>query len=119
MVRNSRESVLARLQEWAYFEPLAVAFTEVPANVKRFYWQRRRWAGGMIEALKIIKPWQQPIKYLSGINLVMPYLDIVYTFCWIPGLVLPLAMIQNYILYNYQKDMSRSCSRLTACESKF
>lgn len=185
MVRNSRESVLARLQEWdyflgiasikrmqglyqgtlvaqgafslydtetiksvggwpdaigedivltwnmlkqnyrVYFEPLAVAFTEVPANVKHFYRQRSRWARGMIEALKIIKPWQQPmkyIKYLSGINLVMPYLDIVYTFCWIPGLVLalfgyywiigpmtllvlPLAMMQNYILYNYQRGV--------------
>jgi poly-beta-1,6-N-acetyl-D-glucosamine synthase len=185
MVRNSRESVLARLQEWdyflgiasikrmqglyqgtlvaqgafslydtetiksvggwpdaigedivltwnmlkqnnrVYFEPLAVAFTEVPANVKHFYRQRSRWARGMIEALKIIKPWQQPmkyIKYLAGINLVMPYLDIVYTFCWIPGLVLalfgfywiigpmtllvlPLAMMQNYILYNYQKGV--------------
>jgi poly-beta-1,6-N-acetyl-D-glucosamine synthase len=185
MVRNSRESVLARLQEWdyflgiasikrmqglyqgtlvaqgafslydtetiksvggwpdaigedivltwnmlkqnnrVYFEPLAVAFTEVPANVKHFYRQRSRWARGMIEALKIIKPWQQPmkyIKYLSGINLVMPYLDIVYTFCWIPGLVLalfgiywiigpmtllvlPLAIMQNYILYSYQKGV--------------
>ncbi|HSN58043.1 MAG TPA: glycosyltransferase, partial [Clostridiaceae bacterium] len=185
MVRNSRESVLARLQEWdyflgiasikrmqglyqgtlvaqgafslydtetiksvggwpdaigedivltwnmlkqnnrIYFEPLAVAFTEVPANVKHFCRQRSRWARGMIEALKMIKPWQQPIKYikyLSGINLVMPYLDIVYTFCWIPGLVLalfgcywiigpmtllvlPLAMMQNYILYNYQKGV--------------
>jgi biofilm PGA synthesis N-glycosyltransferase PgaC len=185
MVRNSRESILARLQEWdyflgiasikrmqglyqgtlvaqgafslydtktiksvggwpdaigedivltwnmlkqnnrVYFEPLAVAFTEVPANVKHFYRQRNRWARGMIEALKIIKPWQQPmkyIKYLSGINLVMPYLDIVYTFCWIPGLVLalfgcywiigpmtllvlPLAIMQNYILYSYQKGV--------------
>jgi biofilm PGA synthesis N-glycosyltransferase PgaC len=185
MVRNSRESILARLQEWdyflgiasikrmqglyqgtlvaqgafslydtktiksvggwpdaigedivltwnmlkqnnrVYFEPLAVAFTEVPANVKHFYRQRSRWARGMIEALKIIKPWQQPmkyIKYLSGINLVMPYLDIVYTFCWIPGLVLalfgcywiigpmtllvlPLAIMQNYILYSYQKGV--------------
>lgn len=106
-----------------YFEPLAVAFTEVPASFKHFFRQRSRWARGMIEALKIIKPWQHPvkyIKYLTGINLIMPYLDVVYTFCWIPGLVLamfgifwvigpmtllvlPLAMIQNYILYQYQR----------------
>ena len=81
----------------------------------------------MIEALKLIKPWQHPvkyIKYLTGINLIMPYLDLVYTFCWIPGLVLamfgifwiigpmtllvlPLALIQNYILYSYQKNVFR------------
>lgn len=187
LVRNSRESLLARLQEWdyflgiasikrmqglyqgtlvaqgafslyktqliqdaggwpdaigedivltwnllknngkVYFEPLAVAFTEVPSTFKHFFRQRSRWARGMIEALKIIKPWQHPIKYikyLTGINLIMPYLDVVYTFCWIPGLVLamfgifwiigpmtllvlPLALIQNYILYHYQKRVFR------------
>lgn len=110
-----------------YFEPLAVAFTEVPSKFKHFYRQRSRWARGMIEALKIIKPWQHPvkyIKYLTGINLIMPYLDVVYTFCWIPGLVLamfgifwvigpmtllvlPLALVQNYILYSYQKRVFR------------
>lgn len=79
----------------------------------------------MIEGLKAVKPWEQPIKYiriLTGINLLMPYLDIVYTFAWIPGLVLaffgffwiigpmtllvlPLALLQNYILYVYQKKV--------------
>ncbi|NLK00332.1 MAG: glycosyltransferase family 2 protein [Clostridia bacterium] len=112
-----------------YFEPLAVAFTEAPATLKQFIRQRNRWARGMIEALKITKPWHQPIKYvryLTGINLVMPYLDVVYTFCWIPGLilalffgkfwvvgpmtlfVLPLALLQNYILYNYQRKVFKS-----------
>jgi len=110
-----------------YFEPLAVAFTEVPTKFRHFFRQRSRWARGMIEALKLVKPWQHPIsyvRYLTGINLVMPYLDIVYTFCWIPGLilamfgifwiigpmtilVLPLALIQNYILYSYQKHVFR------------
>lgn len=187
LVRNSRENLLARLQEWdyflgiasikrmqglyqgtlvaqgafslyktdavreaggwpdaigedivltwnllknngkVYFEPLAVAFTEVPAKFRHFFRQRSRWARGMIEALKLIKPWQHPvkyIKYLTGVNLLMPYLDLVYTFCWIPGLVLamfgifwiigpmtllvlPLALLQNYILYRYQKGVFR------------
>lgn len=40
-----------------YFEPLAVAFTEVPATFIHLCRQRSRWARGMIEALKIIKPW--------------------------------------------------------------
>ncbi|GFN33085.1 glycosyltransferase family 2 protein [Paenibacillus xylaniclasticus] len=111
-----------------YFEPLSVAFTDVPNTLKHFVRQRSRWARGMIEALKLIKPWSQPIpfvKYLTGVNLVMPFIDSVYTFCWLPGLimamfgyywvagpmtllVLPLAMLQNYILYRYQKKVFRS-----------
>ncbi|MTI55603.1 MAG: glycosyltransferase family 2 protein [Geosporobacter ferrireducens] len=111
-----------------YFEPLAVAFTDVPETLKHFFRQRSRWARGMIEALKVIKPWQQPfvfVRYLTGVNLIFPYLDIIYTFCWIPGLilaffgcywivgpatlfVLPLAMIVNYILYRYQKNVFKT-----------
>ena len=107
------------------FEPHAIAFTEVPAAFKHLYRQRSRWARGMIEALKVVKPWQQPnpyIRYLTGINLIMPYLDVTFTFCFIPGIVLalfgnfmivgpltlliiPLALIQNYILYRYQKQV--------------
>ncbi len=106
-----------------YFEPLAIAFTDVPITVKHLSRQRSRWARGMIEALKVVKPWQHPInyvKYLTSINLIMPYLDIIYTFVWMPGLVLaffgyywvvgpmtlfvlPLALMQNFILYRYQR----------------
>lgn len=77
----------------------------------------------MIEGLNEIKPWNQPqiyTKYLTGVNLVMPYLDMVYTFFWIPGLmlaffgyfwivgpmtlfVLPLTILSYGILYMYQK----------------
>jgi biofilm PGA synthesis N-glycosyltransferase PgaC len=108
-----------------YFEPLAVAFTEVPVTLKHLQRQRSRWARGMIEALKLFKPWRQPVqyvKYLTGINLIMPYLDLVYTFCWMPGLILaffgkywvvgpatlfvvPLALLQNYILYSFQRNV--------------
>ena len=111
-----------------YFEPLSVAFTDVPEVFIHFVRQRSRWARGMVEALKVIKPWSQPslyAKYLTGSNLVMPYLDIVYTFCWIPGvilalfgyywiaglatlLVLPLAMLVNYILYRYQRGVFKT-----------
>lgn len=112
---------MLRENKRVYFEPMAVAFTEVPSKFIHFYRQKSRWARGMIEGLKAVKPWEQPIKYiriLTGINLLMPYLDIVYTFAWIPGLVLaffgffwiigpmtllvlPLALLQNYILYVY------------------
>lgn len=107
-----------------YFEPLAVSFTEVPSNLKHFVRQRARWARGMIEGLTEIKPWNQPqvyVKYLTGINLIMPYLDFTYTVCWIPGLVLsffgyywivgpmtllvlPLTLISFGILYFYQRN---------------
>ncbi|NGZ77176.1 glycosyltransferase family 2 protein [Saccharibacillus alkalitolerans] len=111
-----------------YFEPLAVAFTEVPESLYHFFRQRSRWARGMIEALKVVKPWQQPspyTKYLTFCNLVMPYLDFIYTFVWLPGLimaffghywvvglttllVLPLTFAANFILYTYQKRVFKT-----------
>jgi biofilm PGA synthesis N-glycosyltransferase PgaC len=187
LVRNSRQNILARIQEWDYFlgiasikrlqglyqgtlvaqgaysiyktnqirniggwpnaigedivltwkllknggrvffEPFAVAFTEVPVSMHGFSRQRSRWARGMIEALKEIMPWHQPrtyTKYLTGINLLMPFLDLTYTICWLPGLVLaffgvfwivgpmtllviPLTFISYSILYFYQKKVFR------------
>ncbi|MCG7317765.1 glycosyltransferase family 2 protein [Brevibacillus laterosporus] len=112
-------------KKWkVYFEPLAVSFTEVPSSLKHFVRQRARWARGMIEGLNEIKPWNQPqvfVKYLTGINLIMPYLDLTYTLCWLPGLiltffgyywivgpitllVLPLTLISYSILYFYQRN---------------
>lgn len=110
-----------------YFEPMAVAFTSVPTSLRVFTRQRSRWARGMIEALKTTKPWQQPqayTKYLTGINLIMPYMDLSYTFFWLPGLVLacfgifwivgpatllvlPLTIISYSVLYTYQKYVFR------------
>ena len=111
-----------------YFEPLAVAFTDVPTSLKHFFRQRSRWARGMFEALKLFKPWSQPlysVRYLTGCNLFMPFMDFAYTFCWLPGLVMaffghfwivgpatlfviPLALFQNYVLYTYQKGVFKS-----------
>ncbi|MFX3636010.1 MAG: glycosyltransferase [Candidatus Pristimantibacillus sp.] len=111
-----------------YFEPLAVAFTDVPESLYHFFRQRSRWARGMVEALKVVKPWEQPspyTKYLTFCNLVMPYLDFVYTFVWLPGLilaffgyywivgittllVLPLTFCVNLILYLYQRRVFKT-----------
>ncbi len=112
-------------KKWkVYFEPLAVSFTEVPSSFKHFVRQRARWARGMIEGLQEVKPWKQPqmyVKYLTGINFLMPYLDLSYTLFWIPGLifsffgyfwivgpmtllVLPLTLISYSILYLYQRN---------------
>ncbi|NLL40175.1 MAG: glycosyltransferase [Clostridiales bacterium] len=111
-----------------YFEPLSVAFTEVPESLGALSRQRSRWARGMIEALRKYKPWKQPMlytRYLTGVNLLMPYLDICYTFFWLPGLVLaffgiywivglmtllvlPLILICFWSLYLYQKRVFRA-----------
>jgi biofilm PGA synthesis N-glycosyltransferase PgaC len=108
-----------------YFEPLAVAFTDVPVTVRHFVCQRSRWARGMIEGLKAVKPWEHPRifqQFLTGYNLMMPYLDTVYTVCWLPGLilaffgiywivgpltlfVLPITLLTNFLLYRYQKHV--------------
>lgn len=111
-----------------FFEPLAVAFTEVPSQFKHLFRQRSRWARGMIEALRLTKPWQQPnmfLKYLTGVDLVLPYLDFVFTFCWLPGLVmalfgiywvvgpmtllvLPITFASYYVLYRYQRHVFKA-----------
>lgn len=105
-----------------YFEPTAVAFTAVPQVARHFVRQRSRWARGMIEGIKNVPPWYQPSylkKFLTGIDLVIPVIDLFYTLVWIPGLilacfgkyyivgpytlfVLPLNIGVSLIMYNYQ-----------------
>lgn len=107
-----------------YFEPLAVAFTDAPISFKHFARQRSRWARGMIEGLREVQPWNQPqlyTKYMTGVNLIMPYLDLTFTLFWIPGLVLalfghfwvvgpmtllvlPLTFLVYGALYRFQRD---------------
>lgn len=106
-----------------YFEPLSIAFTEAPIGLTHFIRQRSRWARGMIEGLRAIKPWQQANKYykvLTGIDLLIPYMDFSYTVFFIPGcilalfghyyivgpmilLVLPVTIASFMILFLYQK----------------
>jgi len=108
-----------------YFEPLAVAFTDVPMTLKNFIKQRSRWARGMIEGLQAVKPWNQTNLYskiLTGFDLFVPVVDISVTFFWIPGLVyailfsdylvagpltllvLPIVAFTNIYLYWFQKS---------------
>lgn len=108
-----------------YFEPMAIAFTDVPIKISHFLKQRSRWARGMIEGIREVKPWHQPdifYKFLTGIDLIIIYMDFSYTFFWIPGLilavffqkyyivgpmmllVLPLTLASFWILYNYQAN---------------
>jgi biofilm PGA synthesis N-glycosyltransferase PgaC len=82
----------------------------------------------MIEALRATKPWHQPnmfLKYLAGVDLVLPYLDFVFTFGWLPGLVLaffgiywvvgpmtllvlPITFASYYVLYRYQRHVFKA-----------
>lgn len=106
-----------------YYEPLAVAFTEVPSTIQHFSRQRQRWARGMFEGIRAVKPWQQRssyAKFLTGLDIVLPFIDVSYTIFWIPGLVLalygkfwivgpmtllvlPLTLLTNLILYRHQR----------------
>lgn len=116
---------MLKLNHRVYFEPMAVAFTDVPTKLSHFIKQRSRWARGMIEGLREVKPWQLPTKFykfLTGIDLIIIFMDFSYTFFWIPGLilalffkkyyivgpvmifVLPLTLISFYILYRYQAN---------------
>ena len=105
-----------------YFEPTAIAFTEVPSHIGHFCRQRSRWARGMIEGIRSVKPWRQPrpmTAMLAGIDLLLPFIDLAYTFLWMPGIVLacfglywfvgiytaavlPLTLLINFLLFRYQ-----------------
>ncbi len=74
-----------------YTEPTAVAFTDVPSDLRHFMRQRARWARGMFEGIRAVPPWRQSRKLsrlIAGIDLLIPLLDIGYALIFIPGLVL-------------------------------
>ncbi len=107
-----------------FHEPRAIAFTEVPEKMSHFSRQRSRWARGMIEGLQTHGPWGHSrllSRYLTAVDVLIPVVDIIYTFVWIPGLilalffgkyhivgpytllVLPLSFFAAYIMYNSQR----------------
>lgn len=95
---------MLRMNCKVYFEPLAVAFTDVPESFVHLVRQRSRWARGMIEAFKRVKPWKQPTvfaRFLTGTNLLFPYLDAVYTFVWVPGLILAFFWLLLHCLFSH------------------
>ena len=160
MVRNSRENMITRLQEWDYFlgiasikrsqglwqstlvaqgsfsvydaaavraeggwpetigedialtwallavdeaiafEPTAVAMTGAPEGFGHLVRQRSRWAFGMIEGLrrfgfKLIGK-HNMASHAIAINFVIPWMDLAYTFAFLPGLV--LAATGNFMI---------------------
>jgi biofilm PGA synthesis N-glycosyltransferase PgaC len=73
------------------YEPLALGFTVVPAELKRLLSQRSRWARGMLEGLRTHPPPRQPrvlAKFVAGIDYLVPALDIGVIFFCVPGVIL-------------------------------
>lgn len=103
----------------------AVVFTGVPATYQQFYQQRRRWARGLIEAFKhhpdILSKFRLNSTFYY-LNLFYPFIDSVYLFCFLPGVVaaffgyyfiagpmtlavLPMGIAMNVLMYKVQKGM--------------
>jgi biofilm PGA synthesis N-glycosyltransferase PgaC len=103
----------------------AILFTNVPDRFRQFSLQRKRWSRGLMEAFKhhpglLIKP--RLTTLFVWWNLLFLPLDLVYTFAFVPGLimalfgyyylagiltllVLPLAAIWNYFIFQAQNQM--------------
>lgn len=106
----------------------AIVLTEAPKNYKTFFYQRSRWARGLLEAFSqvpavlIKKRW---ITFLVYWNLFFPVMDFTYLFIFTPGLiaaffgyyyiagpmtliVLPLAILQNSIFFLKENKLFKS-----------
>lgn len=103
----------------------AVVFTSVPDELAQFARQRKRWSRGLLEAFKthprLLSKARMTLVFIWWNVLFLP-LDLVYTFAFIPGvvlalfghyyiagimtlLVLPLAVIWNAFIYRVQHAM--------------
>jgi biofilm PGA synthesis N-glycosyltransferase PgaC len=120
-------SILARGDRVGYCED-AITFTNAPTTFRQFIRQRQRWSRGLIEAFKL--HWRLLFRVRMSTlfiwwNLLFPYMDVVYTAGFIPGvllalfgyywlagpmtlLVLPLAFVVNYLMFSIQSGMFRS-----------
>ncbi|OFZ66072.1 MAG: glycosyl transferase family 2 [Betaproteobacteria bacterium RBG_16_56_24] len=103
----------------------ACLFTNTPVTFPQFFRQRQRWSRGLIEAFKHHWPLLFRFRMITIFiwwNLLFPFLDFIYTFTFVPGivlalfgyywlagpmtlLVLPLAMLVNYLIYTIQSRM--------------
>jgi biofilm PGA synthesis N-glycosyltransferase PgaC len=103
----------------------ACLFTNAPDTWKQFIRQRQRWSRGLMEAFKLYWPLMFKARMTTLFiwwNAMFPYMDFIYTFAFIPGivlalfgyyyiagpltlLVLPLSMTVNYVMYGIQNRM--------------
>lgn len=188
LVRNSRENIVTKAQEWDYFHGIAAIkrlqslyqgtlvaqgafsiydtavlrecggwaevvgedivltwailekgyrvgyaedaclFTNAPNTWGQFFKQRNRWSRGLMEAFK--SHWRMLFKpkmttMFIWWNLMFPYMDLVYTFAFIPGIIaacfgfyliagpmtlilLPMSLMVNYMMFLIQSKMFTS-----------
>ena len=107
------------------FAENACVFTNVPTTWKQFIRQRQRWSRGLIEAFKahwrlLFKPRMTTL--FIWWNLLFPYMDLVFTLAFIPGvllalfgiywiagpltlLLLPMAGLVNLVMFKIQSRM--------------
>jgi biofilm PGA synthesis N-glycosyltransferase PgaC len=103
----------------------AITFTNAPTTLRQFIRQRQRWSRGLIEAFKLhggLLFHRRMSTIFIWWNLLFPYMDLVYTLFFIPGLllacfgiywlagpmtllVLPMAGVVNYLMYAIQSRM--------------
>jgi biofilm PGA synthesis N-glycosyltransferase PgaC len=73
------------------YEPLALAFTAVPEQLRAFVRQRARWARGMFEGLRRNPPFRQPrmlAKLTAAVDYLVPLIDLGVILFWVPGFIL-------------------------------
>ncbi|RKP56775.1 glycosyltransferase [Pararobbsia silviterrae] len=107
------------------FAENACLFTNAPTTLGQFIRQRQRWSRGLMEAFKSHWPLlfkRRMTTIFIWWNLFFPYMDVVYTFAFLPGLilalfginwiagpmtllVLPFAAVINGIMYRIQSRM--------------
>jgi biofilm PGA synthesis N-glycosyltransferase PgaC len=120
-------AILRRGYRVGYCED-AVTFTNAPTTFHQFIRQRQRWSRGLIEAFKTHGALLFHLRMTTIFiwwNLLFPYMDLVYTLVFIPGLllacfgiywlagpmtllVLPMAFLVNYLMYVIQSRMFRA-----------
>jgi len=110
------------------FEPTAVAMTVTPDSLKTFARQRSRWAYGMIEGLRMfgapLIAKRNIASHAIAVNFMFPWIDLCYTFAFLPGLVLaafgnfaivgpitiamvPLNLVLSVLMYRLQRGVFR------------
>ena len=100
----------------------AIVFTNAPETWGQFIHQRIRWSRGLVEAFKEHWPMLFQLRLTTLFiwwNLLFPYLDLVYTFAFVPGIILaffgiywiagpmtlalvPIALLMNWLSYKKQ-----------------
>lgn len=103
----------------------AVCFTDAPESLRQLIRQRQRWARGMMEAFRhhprILLAPRLSTAFIWW-NLFFPWLDLAFTLCFMPGIVLaligiywivgpmtlallPLSLLMNAVMYRVSARM--------------